>query len=112
MKLGVALVCVLIAGCTLPNLGVVQEIKPAECVNACKPALDVCFTAVDDRVQFCQSIQDGDNTAVLRQDCMYATGVYKNSKSILLMTKACILADQDCIAACIKDVEDTLKEIK
>lgn len=112
MKLGVAGVFVLLVGCSLPNLGAVQQIKAGACIDACKVTLDACFDVVDKRVTLCQSIENGDQTATSRQDCIYATGQYEGQKSVLKMTKECIGADQTCIAKCIKDVEDTLKEIK
>lgn len=112
MKLGVAGVFLMCVSCTLPNLGAIQEIKPGECVDACRGPLDTCFDNVTKRVDFCQSIEDGDNTTADRNDCTYATGPYKGSTSVFNMTKACLDADQTCISACIKKTEDQLKEIK
>lgn len=112
MKLGVAGVFSFAVACSLPNLGAVQQINPSACMDTCKLSVAACLDNVDSRVTFCQSIEDGDSTATTRQDCVYATGAYKGGKSVIVMTKDCITEDQACISRCIKDVEDTLKEIK
>lgn len=112
MKLGVAGIFVSCVACSLPNLGAVQDINLSGCMTKCKVEVDACFDKVSLRVDFCQSIEDGDTTAQTRSECIYGTGVYKGSTSVIKMTQACIVTDQSCIAACTKETEDKLKSIK
>lgn len=105
MKLGIAGMFLAFVGCNIPSVG---DINIDGCMDGCTADNDVCLQGVHNRADFCQSIQDGDNTATARQDCFFATGDYVHDTPVLDMENACWETDGRCIEQCFKDVEAQL----